>query len=139
MKKWLLYDYLGFFNPNKYNPKTSVVDTDVINPEKKMLIFMNNADAVDVLYKTVINYLKSSTNKSVSDLSRSVYRLSGSLSKEVTVLSLSISLYISPCLFYLPTHVLLSKLFVKVYFLSFMSILNFIKICTAHIVFKFVL
>ena len=48
-----------------------------------MLIFLNNAESVNVLYRNIINYLKQSPCESVRELARRVYRLSGSLSREV--------------------------------------------------------
>ena len=60
------------------------VTEEVVNPDKKVLIFVNNADSVNVLYKSILHYLAQSPNKSVRALSRRVYRLSGTLSREVS-------------------------------------------------------
>lgn len=59
------------------------MEDDVVYPDKKILIFLNSAVTVNVLYKNLINYLRQSPNKSVKELARRVYRLSGSLSREV--------------------------------------------------------
>ncbi|KAL5258407.1 hypothetical protein ACHWQZ_G009044 [Mnemiopsis leidyi] len=59
-----------------------VIQADVTYPDRKVLIFMNSAESVNVLYRNLINYLKQSPSKSVQDLARKVYRLSGSLTRE---------------------------------------------------------
>ena len=61
----------------------TAIQEDVVHPDRKVLIFMNSAESVNVLYRNLINYMKQSPCKSVRDLARKVYRLSGSLTREV--------------------------------------------------------
>ena len=61
----------------------AAIQEDVLHPDRKVLIFMNSAESVNVLYRNLINYMKQSPCKSVRDLARKVYRLSGSLTREV--------------------------------------------------------
>lgn len=61
----------------------AVIQDEVLHPDRKVLIFMNSAESVNVLYRNLINYMKQSRCKSVKDLARKVYRLSGSLTREV--------------------------------------------------------
>lgn len=58
------------------------ITEDPTDEERSVLIFVNNAESVDVLHKTLVNYFRSSPNHAVKDMARKIYRLSGSLNIE---------------------------------------------------------
>ena len=61
------------------------ITEDPTDEERSVLIFVNNAESVDVLHKTLLNYFRSSPNHAVKDMARKIYRLSGSLNIEVNI------------------------------------------------------
>jgi len=58
------------------------IDEYPSDDDTSVLIFVNNAESVDVLHKTLVNYFRSSPNVEVREMARKVYRLSGSLNVE---------------------------------------------------------